>query len=192
MNTHRIAVSFILLLLSCGTALAAMRDDVLEAMGRCAAIADSQARLACYDAAAPRLKDALATPPASLGRAPTVQEQQSWFGFDVGNLFGGGSSATAPAEFGKERTPEAQATREREEIDSISAHVSDVAFTPYGQFIVFLANGQVWRQVQGDADRARFRSPPKENTITISRGAFGSYSLALNGSNHVYKVTRVK
>lgn len=192
MSVYRIAVSFVLLFLSCEPALAVMRDDVLEAMGRCAAVADNQARLACYDAAAPRLKDALATPPASLGRGPTVQEQQSWFGFDVGDLFGGGKGAATPAEFGKERTPEVQATREREEIDSISAPVSDVAFTPYGQFIIFLTNGQVWRQVQGDADRARFRSPPKENTVTISRGAFGSYSLALNDSNHLYKVTRVK
>jgi hypothetical protein len=192
MKTYRIAVSLFLVPLSCGVAFAGMRDDVLEAMGRCAAVADNQARLACYDAAAPRLKDALATPPASLGRAPTVQEQQSWFGFDVGGLFGGGSSVTTPSEFGKERTPEVQATREREEIDNISAHVSDVAFTPFGQFIVFLANGQIWRQVQGDADRARFSSPLKENTVTISRGAFGSYSLTVNDSNHVFKVTRVK
>jgi hypothetical protein len=57
---------------------------------------------------------------------------------------------------------------------------------------VFLANGQVWRQLQGDADRARFRTNPKDNTVTISRGAFGSYSLTLNGSDKVFKVTRVK
>jgi hypothetical protein len=192
MNMQRLVMSLILLLVTCDVAMAGMRDDVLEAMARCAAVADGQARLACYDAAAPRLKDALATPPASLGRPPTAQEQQSWFGFDVGDLFGGGSSATTSGEFGKERTPEVQATREREEIDSISAHVSDVAFTPFGQFIVFLANGQIWRQVQGDADRARFSSPLKENTVTISRGAFGSYSLTVNDSNHVFKVTRVK
>jgi hypothetical protein len=192
MTAHRIALVLLGLFLLPAGASAGVRDDVLEAMGRCAAIGDNKARLACYDAAAPRLKDALATPPGSLGRPPTKEEQESWFGFSIDDLFGGGSSATTPQEFGKERTPEVQATREREEIESISSAVTEVSYTPFGQFIVFLANGQVWRQLQGDADRARFRTNPKDNTVTISRGAFGSYSLTLNGSDKVFKVTRVK
>ena len=194
MNSRRIAsvFGFVLVLLG-GPASAASRDDVLEALGRCAAVAESNARLACYDALAPRLKDALATPPASLGHEPTKQEQESWFGFDIGSLFGGGSAQPTTAEqFGKERTVAAQATREREEIDSISAGVTEVAFTPVAQFIVFLDNGQVWRQLQGDSDRAHFRSNPKDNKVTISRGALGSYNLAINGSDRIFKVTRVK
>jgi len=194
MNSRRIAsvFGFVLVLLG-GRASAASRDDVLEALGRCAAVAESNARLACYDALAPRLKDALATPPASLGHEPTKQEQESWFGFDIGSLFGGGSAQpTTVEQFGKERTVAAQATREREEIDSISAGVTEVAFTPVGQFIVFLDNGQVWRQLQGDSDRAHFRSNPKDNKVTISRGALGSYNLAINGSDRIFKVTRVK
>lgn len=176
-----------------GGALASARDDVLEAMGQCAAIGDSAARLACYDKLAPRLKDALATPPTALDHEPTKAEQESWFGFDIGDLFGGGSSvATTPEQFGKERTAEHQAIREREEIDSISAGVSDVAFTPFGQFIVFLDNGQVWRQLQGEPERAHFLSDTKENKVTISRGAIGSYNLKLNDSVKIYKVTRVK
>src|SRR5690349_11312700 len=69
-------------------------QDVLEAVGRCAAVADSQARLACYDTLAPRVKDALAAPPSSLpgNRAPSVEEQRSWFGFDLAGLFGSSPS----------------------------------------------------------------------------------------------------
>ncbi len=52
-----------LFVLHCGTALAASRDDVLEALGKCATLQDDKARLACYDALSPRVKDALATPP---------------------------------------------------------------------------------------------------------------------------------
>jgi hypothetical protein len=194
MNSRRIASVFgLVLVLLGGRASAASRDDVLEALGRCAAIAENNARLACYDAVAPRVKDALATPPASLAHEPTKEEQESWFGFDIGSLFGGGSNEpTAPEQFGKERTVEAQATREREEIDSISAGLTEVVFTPVGQFIVFLDNGQVWRQLQGDSDRAHFRSNTKENKVTISRGALGSYNLAINGSDRIFKVTRVK
>jgi hypothetical protein len=174
-------------------AAAGPRDDVLEAMGRCTAIPDAQARLACYDAAAPKLKEALAKPPASLDHEPTKEEQESWFGFDVGSLFGGGSSQpTTPEQFGKERTADAQVTRQTEEIDSISAGLTEVSFTPFGEFIVFLDNGQVWRQLQGDGDRAHFNKNPKDNRVTISHGSLGSYNLTINDSNKLFKVTRIK
>ena len=176
-----------------GRAFASARDNVLEAMGQCAAVADSAARLACYDKLAPRLREALATPPTNLDHEPTKAEQQSWFGFDVGDLFGGGSSTpTTPEQFGKERTEEQHAVRETEEIQSISAGVTEVSFTPVGQFIVFLDNGQVWRQLQGESERAHFRSNVKANQVTIERGALGSYNLKLNDSVMIYKVTRVK
>ncbi|HSC18220.1 MAG TPA: hypothetical protein VLC74_04825, partial [Rhizomicrobium sp.] len=81
-------------------AQAGPREDVLEAMGRCAAIGDNAARLKCYDAAVPQLRTALATPPATLDRPPTKSEQESWFGFNIGDLFGGGSNATTPDQFG--------------------------------------------------------------------------------------------
>jgi hypothetical protein len=196
MECHRTAVIVAWLILSNVAAWAGPRDDALEAVGRCAGVTDAQARLACYDAAAPRLKQALGTPPTSLDHAPTKAEQESWFGFDLGDLFGGGSSApSTPEQFGKERTVEAQAERAVEEqrgIDSISAGVTEFAYTPFGQFIVFLDNGQVWRQLQGDADRAHFKSNARDNRVTVSRGALGSYNLSINGSGKIYKVTRVK
>jgi hypothetical protein len=36
-------------------ALAQDREQVLEALGKCAGLADDKARLACYDALAPRV-----------------------------------------------------------------------------------------------------------------------------------------
>lgn len=180
-------------LMCCGTAMAASRDDVIEAIGKCASVADDKARLACYDSLAPRVRDALATPPASIDHEPTRQEQESWFGFNIGNLFGGGSSApTTPEQFGKERTEEAHQARQHEEIESITAGVTEVAFTPFGHFILFLDNGQVWRQLPGDADRARFKSRVSDNKVTISHGSLESYNLTINGSAKLYKVTRVK
>ena len=194
-----------LTLFACTTAFSGMAapppppvapQDVLEALSRCAVIAENAARLSCYDGLAPHVKDALAAPPEALpgNRAPTAEEQRSWFGFDLGGLFGSApAQQTTPAQFGSDRlaqtpTP-AQAAAE---VDSISAGVSDVAFTPFGKFIVFLDNGQVWRQIEGDADRAFFKKPAKNNKVTISRGFIGSYNLTLNDSDKLYKVTRVK
>jgi hypothetical protein len=191
----------VLALLACSGPLPAIAapaaQDILEAEGRCAAQTDDHARLACYDALAPRVKDALAAPPAALpgNRQPTAEEERSWFGFDLGNLFGAApDQQTTPAQFGSDRLPQAHAQEEvaATAVDSISAGVTDVAYTPFGKFIVFLDNGQVWRQIEGDSDHAVFQKPAKKNKVMIDRGMIGSYNLRINDSERTYKVTRVK
>ena len=63
--------------------------DVLKALSQCAGIAEAPGRLACYDALAPRVKAALSAQPAvAANHPPTKEEQKSWFGFDIGGLFG--------------------------------------------------------------------------------------------------------
>jgi hypothetical protein len=172
-------------------------QDVLEAIGRCAAITDNSARLSCYDAIAPRVKDALAAPPEALpgNRTPTTEEERSWFGFDLSNLFGASpSQQTTSAQFGSDRLPSVHAQEQTAaaEVDRITAGVTEVSFTPFGRFIVFLDNGQVWRQIEGDTDVATFKKPAKDNKVTIGRGLIGSYNLSINDSNRTFKVTRVK
>jgi hypothetical protein len=185
-------------------ALAADQREVLEALGKCAGLADDKARLACYDGLAPQVKDALSAPPAAVASAqppgpPTEEQQKSWFGFDVGGLFGTApAQQTTPQQFGSDKLPPppppppGTTPAQPPPIDSITAGVTDYAINPFGKFIVFLDNGQVWKQEQGDADRAQFRKNPKDNKITISRGFIGSYNMTLNDSTKVYKVTRVK
>jgi hypothetical protein len=76
-------------------------------------------------------------------------------------------------------------------IDSISAGVSDYALNPFGRFVVFLDNGQIWQQAQGDTSVAHFKKSGP-NSVTISRGILGSYNLQVNGNAAVFKVTRLK
>lgn len=180
-------------------AAAGPRDDALEAIAKCAAVADDKARLTCYDGLAPQVKSALATPPTAVAtnRPPTKEEQESWFGFDLGGLFSSSPKQTTPEQFGEENTEQVKAAHEKavEEgtsLESITVDVTEVAYTPFGKFIVILANGQVWKQIPGDADRAKFKKVATDNKVTISRGSLGSYGLTINDSAKVYKVTRVK
>jgi hypothetical protein len=180
-----------------GTAEASPRDDVLSGLQKCAGVTNDQARLACYDALVRPAQEALARPPEpqEASHPPTKEEQKSWFGFDISNLFGSApAQQTTPEQFGSERTAATQKKVEQAqaEVDSISAAVTDYAYTPFGKFIVFLDNGQVWRQLEGDADKAIFRKTPSDNKVTIERGFIGSYNLMINGSSRLFKVVRVK
>ena len=170
---------------------------MLDGLQKCSGIGDDKARLACYDALVHPAQAALARPPEpqETDHPPTVAEQKSWFGFDLSGLFGSSpSQQTTPQKFGSDNLPSTHQKEEAAatELDSISAGVTEYAFTPFGKFIVFLDNGQVWRQVEGDTDRAFFHKSPKDNKVTISRGLIGSYNLTLNDANKVYKVDRVK
>jgi hypothetical protein len=162
-------------------------------MDQCAAVADKDQRLACFDQLAPQVKAAIAEAPMT--GPPTAEQQKSWFGFDFGNIFGTApSQQTTPEKFGSENLPPPPLKPGEAPppgpIDSITANVTDYAFNPSGKFVIFLEGGEVWQEIQGDADRAAFKK--HDNTVIISRGMMGSYNLQLNSSNKVFKVKRIK
>ena len=62
-----------------------------------------------------------------------------------------------------------------------------------GAFIVTLQNGQQWRQTDADSGaRASWMRPPSAYTVTVTPGAFGSYSLRTDDNPHIYKVEMVR
>jgi hypothetical protein len=133
-----------------------------------------------------------ATAPATTAMAtpPTKAQQESWFGL---HLFGGRKAPqTTPTQFGsetlaaKEKPPETNAPQE---IENITATVTDYATTPYGKIVVFLDNGQVWRQPDSDTGTVHMK---KVNKVEISRAIFNSYSMMINKRPPVIKVVRVK
>ena len=59
-----------------------------------------------------------------------------------------------------------------------------------GFFTVTLADGAVWKQLDGDTARAHWRGPPAELVVTIRTGAFGAHVLQVRGQAATYKVIR--
>lgn len=193
MNLRATAVTCFVIL-GAGAASAGQTEDVLRAMDECAGKSDKDARLACYDQVSPQVKAAIARLPRSA--PPTAEEQTSWFGFDFGNLFGNSpNQQTTPEKFGSEALPQ-QPPKEGEApppepIESIAAKVTEVAYTARGKFIVFLDNGQVWRQIDADEDRPNLAKGGGDQ-VTISRALLNSYTMMVDGSSKTFKVRRVK
>jgi len=203
MDEHRMKISRAVLVAAIVivpvAAGAAPSDDLLAAMARCMAMTDTTARYACYDALAPQLKAAQSQPTPPPSPAET-SDPRPWY--DTDRIFGTSPSLqTKPEQFGAEnltrRTPPKPGAVAPappplpEAIDSVTATVTSFAMNREGRFVVFLDNGQVWKQSDADADRAYFRKNGGERVV-ISRGLLGSYRLVVNDSGIAYRVKRVQ
>ena len=91
--------------------------------------------------------------------------------------------------FGASRrtAPSAARTIEREELTSVSAHVTALSHDPTGALVIDLDNGQQWRQTSGSS------SPLLEvgHEVTITRAALNSFRMS-TPSGRALKVKRVQ
>lgn len=161
MNHPRLPALLILSLLSVSGA--ALADDA--AILTCRALGDSQARLACYD----RIPVG-AQPAATLAAASATP--------------GAAPAATAEQRFGLE-----QVQRKEAEPQSIESTIEGNfgGWEPGAQ--IRLANGQVWRVVDGSS---AVLAPMKNPKVRVTRNVFGTLFLEIEGTNNSPKVRRVR
>jgi hypothetical protein len=149
-------------LLGVGIAHAAA-DTLPPALRACATVKKNSERLACYD----QMIEHLSSDPASAQGAP---------------------ARTAEASFGASTPHGEQPVRtiEREELTSVSAHVTALSRDAAGALLINLDNGQQWLQTSGTS------SPLLEigHEVTITRAALNSFRLS-TPSGRVLKVKRV-
>jgi hypothetical protein len=177
----RVAALALASLLIAGTARADESRDALAEVAKCAEIAEASARLACYDAAAARVKSALAAQ-APVAEAPAKKSLLEWFG-----LARPDKPVTKTEDFGKPPQPAAPA-----ELTEITATVAEFAKTARGKAIFILDNGQVWRQLDADGTEVQYATPGKPMKVTIETGFLGSYNLTIEGRNGLVKVRRLQ
>jgi len=65
-------------------------------------------------------------------------------------------------------------------------------FEKSGAFVVELANGQKWRQADVEAGAANWNKPASSYRVTVTQGAFGSFTLRAAGSSQTFRVERAK
>jgi len=70
--------------------------------------------------------------------------------------------------------------------------MSKYEFDKDHHFTVTLANGQVWRQIEGDDAYAKWDRPAGSYPVIISRGMFGSFNLQVAKMGGIYKVHRLQ
>ncbi len=135
----------------------------------CRSVADSAQRLACYDKAAQNFADAMGKKEVVvLDKARANEARRSLFGFSIPNfgaLLGGGG----------------------DEISQIESNVTDVVENGDGSFVLKLADGSTWQQI----DDTPVALPPRRgDKVVVKRGALGAYFVKL-GSQPGFKAKRV-
>lgn len=177
----------------------------LDAVYKCAQETDEAKRLACFDAATRDLKTAEDSGElVTVTREDVEQEKRNSFGFatstlsTIGNLFSGRSSDSDTESATEEAVVETASHPEREksapapvlDLDQLSNPILKTEEFGYERTRFYLANGQVWDQL----DRGYFRVPKERNGVSniaeIRRGALGSYMLQVNGSGKTIAVRR--
>ncbi len=141
------------------------RPETLARLMACRGIADSTARLACFDSAAGALDTAeRAGDVVVIDRAVVAETRRQLFGFEMPSL---------PRLFGSEGAVE---------LDSIDSTLQSASLVGEGRWVFRLADGSVWRQI--DSERVRFQNRPGQ-PVEVRKAALGSFLLTVSGSRAV-------
>lgn len=134
----------------------------LKAFLDCRGVTDNMKRLACFDAAA----EAAAPTPA---KTPEQEKQ------------------AVEESFGHEALPAARQEAEKK-TQEYRAKVAVFSADAYGNLILVLENGQVWKQTDG----LETQLLTGEQWVTIHRAIMGSYLITIESVHRTYRFKRLK
>ena len=169
-------------------ALAGPREDVYAASQRCAGLGENRAWLDCYYGAAQPMRQLLNLAPAPAAQTALVP------GFSVIP-----QTAAAPAIFPAAGSPPPATPVQTDSRQTglfggtleSNVRLKGYLFGPNGQFILTLANGEIWQQAANDPMRASWNKPAAFYVVAIRQSSRGSV-LEIQGDSDSYKVERVR
>lgn len=161
---------------------------------RCGAIADSTARLACYDALVRSVREAKSPAPKAVAAPVAVAPAHS------STSPAPTAAATAPA--AATAAPAATAALPRQttqqfgfeqrattdELNSINSEIVGNFDGWEPNTRITLANGQVWQISDGSGRYVNLKS----QQVRIRRGILGAFYIEFDGTNHSPKVRRIQ
>ncbi|WP_313178341.1 hypothetical protein [Massilia sp.] len=156
---------------------AALADDA--AVLKCRTLLDTAQRLACYDAM-PVGAAAQASVPAAVPAAPAVPSAAAPA---AAAATAAAAARTAEQNFGMEKA------KKKDEADFMESTVVGTFSGWEGNTTIKLANGQVWRVVDGSSAVLPQQTNP---AVRIKRGVFGVLYFQVVGQNPMARVRRIQ
>ena len=167
----------------------AARDDVMSAAANCNHTAGDRAWLDCYYGSATPMRAALglAVPAGAAAAPPPPMPRMASAAPRPQPVPSGPPPMPRSGGFFTGLLSEAKPVVRAVPMQSYSFHRT-------GEFVVTLADGEVWEQVTGDdvAHPARWNRQPQEMIVTISPAVMRTFSMKIQGEYGLYKVKRVR
>lgn len=152
-----------------GAAHAADTASPLDPLYACRAITDPTERLACFDQNSATIERAeKAGDVVSIDKSKAESIKREAFGFHMPSL------------------PKLGLPGSGADLEAIQASLTQMIPLGEGQYIFRLDNGQVWEQIDDRIDRPRMPA-----TVTVKKGAMGSYLLKI-GDQRAVRVRRAQ
>lgn len=146
----------------------------------CAALANDAERLECYDSAVAAIS------PALRAQAEERRKQAAARAAEAAAAAQAAREAEERDRFGREGV---RAFRGSDlGVESVESTVTEVLRDNLGKVVVILENGQMWRQVDGNA-MPMIRTG---TAVTIKRGAMGSYRMTPEKTSRTVQVMRMR
>ncbi len=158
----------------------AQTPDALNQVYACRDIADETQRLACYDGAVGRLREAQTSGNVvAIDRGQAQEMDREAFGFSLPSLsriFGGGGGGNQSA----------ASTPRFEPVDEIAMEIASVVHRRNAPSTFTMTNGQVWVQIDDEVAR----NVRQGGSVTVRRASFSSYLMSVEAGGPAIRVRR--
>lgn len=182
------------LIAAAGSAKAQSLGDILD----CRAIENQRERLACFDETAGLAADAISNAASAIAPANPGENSGAMVAETTladGKVGAPQAATVSPdASFGAGDLQQGRNTTEGDdEPDELRAKLVALSFTNSGRYIITLDNGQVWRQITGDASQLRLSAVEGGGVpVIIKKALFGSHRLRTAASKRMIRVERIR
>ncbi|WP_018997642.1 hypothetical protein [Hirschia maritima] len=168
------------------------KDASVQDVLACRALASNSERLACLDQAMPALEAAFPVEKLSAQEQLEItvrQNEQTQKAAE--KVFGQSIDQQARVQTKSASKGQAVSNIERKkELKQIASQIVRIELTPLKKAIVYLENGQVWKQLEADDYIVRVKSSLGKEAV-IKKKLLGGYTLRI-GNKRAFRVQRLK
>jgi len=194
----RLAISTAVLVLMASSPVSAQTEDQAVAdVLACQAVKGAKARLRCFEAALPALREvhpgavALAGERAEAARLAAAEQAKNEFGLYESDKDVASNEYEKEA-FGANDLPASVRADEDDEVKSVEGLAVEVGKNNRGKLFVILDNGQVWRQIDGDKSSPYIPRNAEGLPVVVKKGLMGSYFIKVGDAKAAFKAERIK
>lgn len=142
----------------------------------CTKIIRDEKRLACFDMVSEKPGDSGAGVLGTIKAKPTQEQEIADFGRQ--------QLHKSPVK----KVQEDQKKEKGKELKKVKLTVVNVVYTSTRKFVLFMENGQVWKQKEGK----RIRLPKKNFEVEIKKGMVGGFNMIVPRNRSLIRVSRLK